>query len=110
MNGALQCPPRRRLRRAALALALVLLPACGPALYGGAAVTLQMKRTKATPADASVTIDEEYVGPLGVLAFLVKTVWFYLFTRPQPGRLRLSLDALRAARRGDFTGHERFLV
>jgi rhamnopyranosyl-N-acetylglucosaminyl-diphospho-decaprenol beta-1,3/1,4-galactofuranosyltransferase len=58
----------------------------------------------------NVTNLRQYVGPLGVLAFLVKTVWFYLFTRPQPGRLRLSLDALRAARRGDFTGHERFLV
>lgn len=50
-----------------------------------------------------------YVGVLGVLAFLVKTLWFYTFTRPEPARLVLSLDALRAARRGDFTGHERFL-
>jgi rhamnopyranosyl-N-acetylglucosaminyl-diphospho-decaprenol beta-1,3/1,4-galactofuranosyltransferase len=57
----------------------------------------------------NVTNLREYVGLLGVLAFLVKTVWFYLFTRRQRGRLRLSLDALRAARRGDFTGHERFL-
>jgi rhamnopyranosyl-N-acetylglucosaminyl-diphospho-decaprenol beta-1,3/1,4-galactofuranosyltransferase len=58
----------------------------------------------------NVTNLREYVGLLGVLAFLVKTVWFYLFTRRQRGRLRLSLDALRAARRGDFTGHERFLA
>jgi rhamnopyranosyl-N-acetylglucosaminyl-diphospho-decaprenol beta-1,3/1,4-galactofuranosyltransferase len=57
----------------------------------------------------NVTNLREYVGMLGVLAFLVKTVWFYLFTRPRPGRLRLSLDAARAARRGDFTGHLRFL-
>jgi rhamnopyranosyl-N-acetylglucosaminyl-diphospho-decaprenol beta-1,3/1,4-galactofuranosyltransferase len=57
----------------------------------------------------NVTNLREYVGVLGVLAFLVKTVWFYSFTRRRPGRLRLSLDALRAARRGDFTGHERFL-
>ena len=57
----------------------------------------------------NVTNLREYVGLLGVLAFLVKTVWFYLFTRPEPRRLRLSLDALRAALRGDFTGHERFL-
>ncbi len=57
----------------------------------------------------NVTNLREYVGVLGVLAFLVKTVWFYLFTRPQPARLRLSLDALSAAVRGDFTGHRRFL-
>jgi rhamnopyranosyl-N-acetylglucosaminyl-diphospho-decaprenol beta-1,3/1,4-galactofuranosyltransferase len=51
----------------------------------------------------------EYVGLPGVLAFLVKTVWFYTFTRRQRGRLRLSAQALLAAVRGDFTGHERFL-
>jgi rhamnopyranosyl-N-acetylglucosaminyl-diphospho-decaprenol beta-1,3/1,4-galactofuranosyltransferase len=50
-----------------------------------------------------------YVGVLGVLAFLVKTAWFYTFTRPQPARLRLSLEALVAAARGDFSGHRRFL-
>jgi rhamnopyranosyl-N-acetylglucosaminyl-diphospho-decaprenol beta-1,3/1,4-galactofuranosyltransferase len=44
-----------------------------------------------------------------VLAFLVKTVWFYTFTRRQRGRLRLSARAFVAAVRGDFTGHERFL-
>jgi hypothetical protein len=27
-----------------------------------------MKRTATTPADASVTIDEEYIGPLGYVA------------------------------------------
>ena len=57
----------------------------------------------------NVTNLREYVGVLGVLAFLVKTVWFYLVTRPQPSRLRLSAEALRAAVRKDFTGHERFL-
>jgi rhamnopyranosyl-N-acetylglucosaminyl-diphospho-decaprenol beta-1,3/1,4-galactofuranosyltransferase len=57
----------------------------------------------------NVTNLREYVGALGVLAFLVKTVWFYLFTRPRRDRLRLSFQAWRAARRGDFTGHERFL-
>jgi len=50
-----------------------------------------------------------YVGMLGVLAFLVKTLWFYSFTKPQPARLRLSGEALWAAVRGDFSGHERFL-
>ncbi len=57
----------------------------------------------------NVTNLRAYVGMLGVLAFLVKTVWFYLFTRPQPGRLALSASALWAAARRDFTGHERFL-
>ena len=51
----------------------------------------------------------EYVGGLGVLAFVVKTFWFYLFTRRNLGRLRLTLEALGAARRGDFTEHRRFL-
>jgi rhamnopyranosyl-N-acetylglucosaminyl-diphospho-decaprenol beta-1,3/1,4-galactofuranosyltransferase len=57
----------------------------------------------------NVTNLRTYVGLLGVLAFLVKTVWFYLLTRPDAGRLRLSADALLAALRRDFTGHERFL-
>jgi len=44
-----------------------------------------------------------------VLAFLLKTLWFYLFTRPDLARLRLSAEAVRAGLRGDFTGHLRFL-
>jgi rhamnopyranosyl-N-acetylglucosaminyl-diphospho-decaprenol beta-1,3/1,4-galactofuranosyltransferase len=50
-----------------------------------------------------------YSGALGVVAFVVKTVWFYLFTRPQPARLALSARAAWAAVRGDFTGHRRYL-
>ena len=57
----------------------------------------------------NITNLREYVGVLGVLAFLVKTVWFYLVTRRQPRRLALSTQAALAAARGDFTGHERFL-
>lgn len=57
----------------------------------------------------NVTNLRTYVSLLGVLAFLLKTVWFYLFTRPDAGRLRLSAQALGAAVRRDFTGHERFL-
>ncbi len=57
----------------------------------------------------NVTNLREYVGTFGVAAFLVKTLWFYLFTKPRPGRLRLSAQALVAALRGDFTGHRRFL-
>jgi rhamnopyranosyl-N-acetylglucosaminyl-diphospho-decaprenol beta-1,3/1,4-galactofuranosyltransferase len=57
----------------------------------------------------NVTNLREYRGWLGVLAFLVKTVWFYTFTRPQPARLALSASGVAAALRGDFTGHERFV-
>ena len=51
----------------------------------------------------------EHVGLLGVLAFLLKTVWFYSFTRRDPRRLRLSLGAMRAGWRGDFSGHRKFV-
>ena len=51
----------------------------------------------------------DYRGWPHVLMFWVKTLWFYTLTRPDAGRLGLSLSAVRAALRGDFTGHERFL-
>lgn len=57
----------------------------------------------------NVTNLRDYRGWIGVLAFLVKTLWFYSFTRPQPARLKLSAEGLSASLRGDFTGHERFL-
>ena len=57
----------------------------------------------------NVTNLRDYGGVLRVLPFLVKTVWFYAFTRPDAARLRLSAEAFRAALRKDFTGHERFL-
>ncbi|GAB3852185.1 hypothetical protein GCM10028801_02910 [Nocardioides maradonensis] len=50
-----------------------------------------------------------YRGWLHVLLFWVKTVWFYLFTRPQPARIATSARAAYAGLRGDFTGHERYL-
>ena len=50
-----------------------------------------------------------YRGWVHVLLFWLKTVWFYLFTRPQPSRIPLSARAAAAGLRGDFTGHERFL-
>ncbi len=52
----------------------------------------------------------EYRGWPHVLMFWVKTGWFYTFTRPDRGRLVLSVRAIRAALRGDFTGHEEFLA
>ncbi|MGI9155966.1 MAG: glycosyltransferase [Marmoricola sp.] len=51
----------------------------------------------------------EFVGLHGVLAFLVKTIWFYTLTRRDAGRLRMSLGAMWAGWRGDFTGHRRYL-
>jgi rhamnopyranosyl-N-acetylglucosaminyl-diphospho-decaprenol beta-1,3/1,4-galactofuranosyltransferase len=51
----------------------------------------------------------DYRGWLAVLAFLVKTVWFYLFTRRDLHRITLSAGAARAGLRGDFTGHRRYL-
>ena len=51
----------------------------------------------------------EYGGRLHAAAFVAKTLWFYTFTRRDPARIRLSVDAWRAARRGDFSGHRRFL-
>jgi rhamnopyranosyl-N-acetylglucosaminyl-diphospho-decaprenol beta-1,3/1,4-galactofuranosyltransferase len=51
----------------------------------------------------------EYAGNLHALAFVAKTLWFYTFTRRDPGRIRLSVGAWRDALRGDFTGHERYL-
>jgi rhamnopyranosyl-N-acetylglucosaminyl-diphospho-decaprenol beta-1,3/1,4-galactofuranosyltransferase len=50
-----------------------------------------------------------YGGPLHALAFVVKTVWFYTFTRPSPARLRLSARGMYAGLRNDFTGHQRYL-
>jgi rhamnopyranosyl-N-acetylglucosaminyl-diphospho-decaprenol beta-1,3/1,4-galactofuranosyltransferase len=51
----------------------------------------------------------EYRGPLHAAAFVAKTLWFYTFTRPSLARLRLSAQGMRAALRGDFSGHRRFL-
>jgi rhamnopyranosyl-N-acetylglucosaminyl-diphospho-decaprenol beta-1,3/1,4-galactofuranosyltransferase len=51
----------------------------------------------------------DYRGWPHVLAFVLKTLWFYSFTRPSARRLRLSAQAVRAGLRGDFTGHRRFL-
>jgi rhamnopyranosyl-N-acetylglucosaminyl-diphospho-decaprenol beta-1,3/1,4-galactofuranosyltransferase len=51
----------------------------------------------------------DYKGWPHALAFVLKTLWFYLFTHPKPQRVALSARAWVAALRGDFTGHERFL-
>jgi len=51
-----------------------------------------------------------YGGWAHVLAFWVKTVWFYSLTRRHRGRIRLSARAAYEGLRGDFTGHRRFLA
>ncbi len=51
----------------------------------------------------------DYRGWPFVLLFWLKTIWFYLLTRPQPGRIALSAKAGYDGLRGDFTGHERYL-
>lgn len=51
----------------------------------------------------------EYKGGAHAAAFVVKTLWFYSFTRPSWARLRLSGRAMRDGLRGDFSGHRRFL-
>jgi rhamnopyranosyl-N-acetylglucosaminyl-diphospho-decaprenol beta-1,3/1,4-galactofuranosyltransferase len=50
-----------------------------------------------------------YRGWPHALAFVVKTVWFYLFTKPRPRRVAMSFRAMYAGLRGDFTGHQRYL-
>jgi rhamnopyranosyl-N-acetylglucosaminyl-diphospho-decaprenol beta-1,3/1,4-galactofuranosyltransferase len=52
----------------------------------------------------------EYGGTLHALAFVAKTLWFYTFTRRDPARIRLSVKAWRAAMKGDWTGHRRFVT
>lgn len=49
-----------------VAILLGACPGCGPQLY--AAVSMSVKYAKPTPGDASVTIDEQYIGPLGYVA------------------------------------------
>ena len=55
------------LRLAALAVLLAELPACMPQ-EPRAAVSLHVTRHVKTPADALVTIDEEFIGPLAYVA------------------------------------------
>jgi len=51
----------------------------------------------------------EYRGWSHALAFVAKTLWFYTFTKTSPRRTALSLRAMYAGLRGDFTGHLRYL-
>lgn len=49
-----------------VAIAVALLSGCAGDLK--AAVSLKVQRSPATPWDASVIIDEQYIGPLGIVA------------------------------------------
>jgi PEGA domain len=49
-----------------IAILLGACPGCGP--QPRAAVSMSMAYAKNTPADASVSIDEQYIGPLGYVA------------------------------------------
>lgn len=51
---------------ARLAILLAAATACGP--QPRAAVSLSVAYANKTPADASVSIDEQYIGPLGYVA------------------------------------------
>ena len=51
----------------------------------------------------------DYRGWLFVMAFVLKTLWFYAFTRPSAHRIKLSAEGIRAGLRNDFSGHRRFL-
>jgi hypothetical protein len=53
-------------QRMLLSLAVVALAACQPSVR--AAVSLKLQKSEKSPRDASVYIDEEYVGPLGFVA------------------------------------------
>jgi hypothetical protein len=50
----------------AVAIAVGMCAGCGPQPV--AAVSMSISYAKPTPADASVSIDEQYVGPLGYVA------------------------------------------
>ena len=54
-------------RPAALLLALAV-SGCGSSGVGQAAVSLKVQRSAQTPKNASVSIDENYIGPLSIVA------------------------------------------
>ena len=66
-SGLGQHPFKRRLKCAlALLAALLSAQACFP--QPRAVVSLKIQRAGNTPRDASVTVDEEYIGPLYLVA------------------------------------------
>ncbi|MCD4548947.1 glycosyltransferase [Schaalia sp. lx-260] len=51
----------------------------------------------------------EYRSILHVIGFWVKTAWFYTFVVPSMSRWKISVSAIWAGLRKNFTGHKRFL-
>jgi rhamnopyranosyl-N-acetylglucosaminyl-diphospho-decaprenol beta-1,3/1,4-galactofuranosyltransferase len=101
-------------RVATVAGARVRHPSVGelgtPMMFGRTTYNHSPSELKAYCMARNNTVNlRDYRGWAHVVAFWVKTVWFYLFTRPSPGRITLSARAAYAGLRGDFTGHRRFL-
>ena len=65
-RGGLRFASAATLVSVLLAATTTITTGCGPELRP--AVTLNLVQQKASPADAAVYIDEEYVGPLSVVA------------------------------------------
>ena len=51
----------------------------------------------------------EYKGYLIALLFIIKVCWFYLFTKPNFNKLRISLNGIWAGLVKDFTKHKKYL-
>ncbi len=49
---------------------------------------------------------KKYRGALFAFAFILKTCWFYSFTRPSPGKLKLAVGALKDGWSGHFGKHK----
>jgi rhamnopyranosyl-N-acetylglucosaminyl-diphospho-decaprenol beta-1,3/1,4-galactofuranosyltransferase len=101
-------------RVATLATARVRHPSVGelgtPMMFGRTTYNHSPSDLKAYCMARNNTVNlRDYRGWPHVAAFWVKTVWFYLFTRPRPDRIALSARAAWDGLRGDFTGHRRFL-
>ena len=101
-------------RIATIVAAQVRHPSVGdlgtPMMFGRTTYNHSPSELKAYCMARNNTVNlRDYRGWPHVLLFWLKTVWFYLLTRPQPGRIALSARGAFAGLRGDFTGHRRLL-
>ncbi|MFC5494841.1 glycosyltransferase family 2 protein [Nocardioides caricicola] len=101
-------------RIATIVAAQVRHPSVGdlgtPMMFGRTTYNHSPSELKAYCMARNNTVNlRDYRGWPHVLLFWLKTVWFYLLTRPQPGRIALSARGAWAGLRGDFTGHRRYL-
>ena len=51
----------------------------------------------------------DYKGSVYALLFVVKVMWFYMFTQPSLRRLKIVISALLDSVRGNFQGHKLYL-